>query len=169
MKRGEYFFALLSLISIIPELGDVVGKSIKYITKGGSALAKLFKGGKAAGKITKATAATVKTAKGVEKILGKPGVKAVAKFVKTHDKKIRAAASALKPREAMAESIIINEQEAFDDSADQSIVEGFFEFLDDLINYADEGVDEEPGLGLGGEPGADIETELHEDEEYFMV
>jgi len=151
IKRKEYFYALLSAISVIPEIGDVIGKSTKYITKGGGALAKLFKGGKAAGKITKATAKTVKSAEGLQKILGKPAVRKLAKFVKDNEKTIKATAGTLKSKKAkkaVAENITINIQEVSDESAERN-VEEFFEFLDDLVDYAESDVTEEPEeLGL---------------------
>lgn len=33
LKDGEYLFASLSFISMVPEIGDIIGKGIKYIIK----------------------------------------------------------------------------------------------------------------------------------------
>ena len=55
IKRGEPFFALLSFISAIPAVGDVLGKGVKYF-------------GKAATAATAAAVATGKTAKQAERV-----------------------------------------------------------------------------------------------------
>lgn len=41
-KNGEYASAVLSLISMIPEIGDVVAKGIKYLGKGSKLVAKII-------------------------------------------------------------------------------------------------------------------------------
>ena len=46
-RKGEYLFSALSVLSVIPELGDIVGKGTKYAIK----LAQAGKGGKAATKV----------------------------------------------------------------------------------------------------------------------
>jgi hypothetical protein len=40
-KLEAYFYAALSALSMIPEVGDLIGKGIKYLGKGSSTVAKL--------------------------------------------------------------------------------------------------------------------------------
>jgi len=41
-KKGDYFSSVLSLISLIPELGDLIGKGIKYLGKSSKLVAKFL-------------------------------------------------------------------------------------------------------------------------------
>lgn len=41
-KKGDYFSAVLSLVSMIPDVGDVVGKGIKYLGKSSTFVAKFL-------------------------------------------------------------------------------------------------------------------------------
>ena len=64
IKRGQYFFALLSLISAIPGVGDALGKGTKYLGKGaGSAM----KAAMATGKTAKQARAVPNVAKAVDR------------------------------------------------------------------------------------------------------
>jgi hypothetical protein len=40
IKQGEYFQAAMSILSLIPAVGDVIGKSAKYLAKGSPKVAK---------------------------------------------------------------------------------------------------------------------------------
>jgi len=40
-KLEAYFYAALSALSMIPEVGDLIGKSVKYLGKGSNTVAKL--------------------------------------------------------------------------------------------------------------------------------
>jgi hypothetical protein len=50
-KKGDYFSAVLSLVSLVPEIGDVIGKGTKYLGKSNKIVAGLLaKHGSAIGK-----------------------------------------------------------------------------------------------------------------------
>lgn len=41
-KKGDYFSAVLSLVSLVPEIGDVIGKGAKYLGKSSKMVAGLL-------------------------------------------------------------------------------------------------------------------------------
>ena len=64
IARGQYFFALLSLISAIPGVGDALGKGTKYLGKGAGAA---MKAATASGKTAKQARAVPHVAKAIDR------------------------------------------------------------------------------------------------------
>lgn len=167
IKRKEYFYALLSIISMVPEIGDVLGKGTKYLGKGGAMLAKLFKSSDRAAKVTRVTAKTVSTVAQLSELLGSDNAKRIANFVKKHNRLIRLAAHTIgkhkEEKSAMAETTIsVHTANTEESAGTDDHLTGFFRFLDDLESLADPDILEEP------EEAIELEVELPEDEEYFV-
>jgi hypothetical protein len=64
IKRGQYFFALLSLISAIPAVGDALGKGVKYFGKGAG---KAMQAAKATGMSADAARAAPEVTKAIDR------------------------------------------------------------------------------------------------------